>query len=120
MTIARSDIGENIEFETSSGNVFADIGFENAQEMLFKSELVRLWGSLWNIQGKYPLECAIGAGVPKGIAIGVGSGGVVRASVLVRVAFAEHPPRLKGSQLAKFVPERLLALFVINHKRFGD
>ena len=42
MTIVdRSDIGENIEFETSSGNVFADIGFENAQEMLFKSELVR-------------------------------------------------------------------------------
>ena len=88
--------------------------------MLFKSELVRLWGSLWNIQGKYPLECAIGAGVPKGIAIGVGSGGVVRASVLVRVAFAEHPPRLKGSQLVKFVLERLLALFVINHIRFGD
>lgn len=41
MKIDRSDIGENIEFETSSGNVFADIGFENAQEMLFKSELVR-------------------------------------------------------------------------------
>jgi predicted XRE-type DNA-binding protein len=41
MTIARSDMEENIEFELSSGNVFADIGFDNAQEMLLKSELVR-------------------------------------------------------------------------------
>jgi predicted XRE-type DNA-binding protein len=32
---------ENIEFELSSGNVFADIGFENSEEMLLKSELVR-------------------------------------------------------------------------------
>jgi predicted XRE-type DNA-binding protein len=31
----------NIEFELSSGNVFADIGFANAEEMLLKSELVR-------------------------------------------------------------------------------
>jgi predicted XRE-type DNA-binding protein len=31
----------NIEFELSSGNVFADIGFDNAEEMLLKSELVR-------------------------------------------------------------------------------
>jgi predicted XRE-type DNA-binding protein len=32
---------ENIEFEIGSGNVFADIGFENSEEMLLKSELVR-------------------------------------------------------------------------------
>jgi predicted XRE-type DNA-binding protein len=29
------------EFELSSGNVFADIGFDNAEEMQLKSELVR-------------------------------------------------------------------------------
>jgi predicted XRE-type DNA-binding protein len=32
---------ENIEFELSSGNIFADIGLENSEEMLRKSELVR-------------------------------------------------------------------------------
>jgi predicted XRE-type DNA-binding protein len=32
---------ENIEFELSSGNVFADLGFENSEEMLLKSKLVR-------------------------------------------------------------------------------
>jgi predicted XRE-type DNA-binding protein len=32
---------ENIEFELSSGNVFADLGFDNSEEMLLKSELVR-------------------------------------------------------------------------------
>jgi predicted XRE-type DNA-binding protein len=37
----RSEIEENIEFELSSGNVFADMGFDNAEEMLLKSELVR-------------------------------------------------------------------------------
>jgi predicted XRE-type DNA-binding protein len=31
----------DIEFELSSGNVFADIGFDNAEEMQLKSELVR-------------------------------------------------------------------------------
>ncbi len=36
MMLDRSDI----EFEFSSGNVFADIGFDNAEEMLLKSELV--------------------------------------------------------------------------------
>ncbi len=41
MTINRSDIEDNIEFEIGSGNVFADIGFDNAEEMQFKSELVR-------------------------------------------------------------------------------
>jgi predicted XRE-type DNA-binding protein len=41
MKIDRSDIEQNIEFELSSGNVFADIGFDNAEEMLLKSELVR-------------------------------------------------------------------------------
>jgi predicted XRE-type DNA-binding protein len=37
MMLDRADI----EFELSSGNVFADIGFDNAEEMLLKSELVR-------------------------------------------------------------------------------
>ena len=41
MTINRSDIEQNIEFEIGSGNVFADLGFDNAEEMLLKSELVR-------------------------------------------------------------------------------
>jgi predicted XRE-type DNA-binding protein len=41
MTIQSSDTEQNIEFELSSGNVFADIGFDNAEEMLLKSELVR-------------------------------------------------------------------------------
>jgi predicted XRE-type DNA-binding protein len=41
MTIDRSDIEQNIEFEIGSGNVFADLGFDNAEEMLLKSELVR-------------------------------------------------------------------------------
>jgi predicted XRE-type DNA-binding protein len=41
MTTNRPNLEENIEFELSSGNVFADIGFENSQEMLLKSELVR-------------------------------------------------------------------------------
>jgi predicted XRE-type DNA-binding protein len=41
MKINRSDVEEDIEFELSSGNVFADIGFENAEEMLLKAELVR-------------------------------------------------------------------------------
>jgi predicted XRE-type DNA-binding protein len=41
MTINRSDIENNIEFEIGSGNVFADIGFDRAEEMQFKSELVR-------------------------------------------------------------------------------
>ena len=30
----------DIEFELSSGNVYADLGFENAEEMLAKSDLV--------------------------------------------------------------------------------
>ncbi len=41
MAIDRPDTEQNIEFEISSGNVFADIGFDNAEEMLLKSELVR-------------------------------------------------------------------------------
>jgi predicted XRE-type DNA-binding protein len=41
MTVQSSDTEQNIEFELSSGNIFADIGFDNAEEMLLKSELVR-------------------------------------------------------------------------------
>ncbi len=41
MATNHSNIEENIEFEMSSGNVFADLGFDNAEEMLLKSELVR-------------------------------------------------------------------------------
>ena len=41
MTVQSFDAEQNIEFELSSGNVFADIGFENAGEILLKSELVR-------------------------------------------------------------------------------
>jgi predicted XRE-type DNA-binding protein len=41
MIVKSSDPEQNIEFELSSGNVFSDIGFDNAEEMLLKSELVR-------------------------------------------------------------------------------
>jgi predicted XRE-type DNA-binding protein len=41
MTVQSSNTEQNIEFEIGSGNVFADIGFDNAEEMLLKSELVR-------------------------------------------------------------------------------
>jgi predicted XRE-type DNA-binding protein len=41
MTTDRADIDENIEFELGSGNVFADLCFDNPEEMLLKSELVR-------------------------------------------------------------------------------
>jgi predicted XRE-type DNA-binding protein len=41
MATNHSDIVENIEFEMTSGNIFADMGFDNAEEMLLKSELVR-------------------------------------------------------------------------------
>jgi predicted XRE-type DNA-binding protein len=37
----RVNIEEKIEFELGSGNVFADIGFDNAEEMQLKSELIR-------------------------------------------------------------------------------
>ena len=40
MTLARFDIGENIEFETSSGNVFADIAI--LFDLLRKMILVNL------------------------------------------------------------------------------
>jgi predicted XRE-type DNA-binding protein len=41
MTVKPSDLEQNTKFEIGSGNVFADIGFDNAEEMLLKSELVR-------------------------------------------------------------------------------
>ena len=41
MAIDQPDTEQNIEFEIGSGNIFADIGFDNAEEMLLKSELVR-------------------------------------------------------------------------------
>ncbi len=41
MTVQPFDTEQNIEFELSRGNVFADMSFENAEEMLLKSELVR-------------------------------------------------------------------------------
>ena len=40
------DIEEKIEMEMSSGNVFADLGFKNAEEMLLKSELVKQVNSI--------------------------------------------------------------------------
>jgi predicted XRE-type DNA-binding protein len=41
MNLNQANIEEEIEFEVGSGNVFADLGFDNSQEMAFKSELVR-------------------------------------------------------------------------------
>ncbi|PSB54795.1 helix-turn-helix domain-containing protein [Chamaesiphon polymorphus] len=41
MKVNQANIESEIEFEVGSGNVFADLGFENAEEMSFKSELVR-------------------------------------------------------------------------------
>jgi predicted XRE-type DNA-binding protein len=51
MTTNHSNIEEKIEFELSSGNVFADIGFDNAEEMLLKSELVRQINSTIKLRG---------------------------------------------------------------------
>jgi predicted XRE-type DNA-binding protein len=47
---------ENIEFELSSGNVFADLGFENSEEMLLKSELVRQINNTINEQALSPIR----------------------------------------------------------------
>ena len=41
MAIDRPDTEQNIQFEIGSGNIFTDLGFDNAEEMLLKSELVR-------------------------------------------------------------------------------
>jgi predicted XRE-type DNA-binding protein len=41
MKMNQPNLEEEIEFEVSSGNLFADLGFDNAEEMAFKSELVR-------------------------------------------------------------------------------
>jgi predicted XRE-type DNA-binding protein len=35
------DCGDDIRLTVSSGNVFADLGFQNPEEMLFKAALVR-------------------------------------------------------------------------------
>jgi predicted XRE-type DNA-binding protein len=41
MTTNPHDIEDKLEMQMSSGNVFADLGFKNSEEMLLKSELVR-------------------------------------------------------------------------------
>jgi predicted XRE-type DNA-binding protein len=41
MTVNPHNSEEKIEFEMSSGNVFADIGLDRPEEMQLKSELVR-------------------------------------------------------------------------------
>ncbi len=51
MTTNSHNEEEKIEFEMSSGNVFADLGFEQPQEMLLKSELVRQINSIIQTQG---------------------------------------------------------------------
>ena len=41
MTVNPHNTEEKIDFEMSSGNVFADLGFDRPEEMQLKSELVR-------------------------------------------------------------------------------
>jgi predicted XRE-type DNA-binding protein len=52
--IDRSDIEESVKFEVGSGNVFADIGFNNAEEMLLKSALVRQINTMIKEMGLSP------------------------------------------------------------------
>jgi hypothetical protein len=41
-------------------------GFFGRRTDTFSTALVRLWGLLFHIQGKYPRSCAVGAGMPLG------------------------------------------------------
>lgn len=50
MTFNPDNTEEKIEFEMGSGNVFADLGFEQPEEMQLKSELVRQINNIIKIQ----------------------------------------------------------------------
>lgn len=50
MTFNPDNTEEKIEFEMGSGSVFADLGFEQPEEMQLKSELVRQINNIIKIQ----------------------------------------------------------------------
>ncbi|MFM6283080.1 MAG: XRE family transcriptional regulator, partial [Dolichospermum sp.] len=49
-------MSENIEITTSSGNVFADLGLPNSDEMLVKAELARKISNAITSRGLTQLE----------------------------------------------------------------
>ncbi|MFM6039109.1 MAG: helix-turn-helix domain-containing protein [Sphaerospermopsis kisseleviana] len=51
-------MSENIEIQTSSGNVFADLGLPNADEMLAKAELARKISQAITARGLTQMEAA--------------------------------------------------------------
>lgn len=58
---------EEIEVQTSSGNVFADLSLENADELLVKAELARRIGNIITTQQMTQTEAAevLGIDQPK-------------------------------------------------------
>ncbi|MFM5887353.1 MAG: helix-turn-helix domain-containing protein [Dolichospermum sp.] len=60
-------MSENIEITTSSGNVFADLGLPNSDEMLVKAELARKISYAITSRGLTQLEAAelLGIDQPK-------------------------------------------------------
>jgi len=54
---------ENIEVQASSGNVFADLGLENSDELLVKAELARKISSIITKQNMTQAEAAALLGV---------------------------------------------------------
>ncbi|MEA5575337.1 helix-turn-helix transcriptional regulator [Anabaena sp. UHCC 0451] len=58
---------ENIEIQTSSGNVFADLGLPNSDEMLAKAELARKISQAISAHGLTQMEAAelLGIDQPK-------------------------------------------------------
>ncbi|MBD2131724.1 MULTISPECIES: helix-turn-helix transcriptional regulator [unclassified Sphaerospermopsis] len=60
-------MSENIEIQTSSGNVFADLGLPNADEMLAKAELARKISQAITARGLTQMEAAelLGIDQPK-------------------------------------------------------
>jgi predicted XRE-type DNA-binding protein len=60
-------MSEKIEVKSSSGNVFADLGLANADELLIKAELVRQISSLIDVKNLTQTEAAklLGIDQPK-------------------------------------------------------
>ena len=58
---------QDIQIEGSSGNVFADLGFENADEELLKAQLAHVIGSLLEARGAKQVKAAalLGTTQPK-------------------------------------------------------
>lgn len=59
-------MAEQIEFETSSGNVFADLGFPNAKEHQLKASLVQKIGAIMKERGLTQVQTAEIVGMGQG------------------------------------------------------